>query len=116
MGRQALQFLVPLVVFVSAPVLAESQGSPTSPKSDKALLRILNTTTDSVRIEVSTGRGADCDQNTYAVVKSIGPGKSWTLRSDLPICYRVQKDRASPVWSGWNRKTMVRASVAVDSL
>ena len=114
MDRLRPRLIILLLAGILAPLGLSAQQAPRP--TDKGLLKLTNTTTDSIRIELRVGRDTDCDQNTYSTSRMLAAGKSWFIRSDLAVCFRVQRDRQSPTWSGWSRRTMTRATVAVDSL
>ena len=79
---------------------------------------LVNTTSDSVRVELRTGRQGACDIRRVLEVRAIAPGKYWSIRTDRPLCYRVQASGApigSP-WSAWRTPTLSRTAVTTDSL
>ena len=114
MDRLRARLCILLLAVILGPLSLSAQQTPRP--TDKALLKLTNTRTDSIRIELRVGRNTDCDQNTYSTSRMIGAGKSWFIRSDLAVCFRVQRDRGSSAWSAWRRRAMGRSTFVVDSL
>lgn len=106
------------LVFAVSPTPLEAQ-TPTRPaRRPKPTVRVVNTGADSIRVEFRSGRNLNCAQNWLVGVRMVGAAKSWTVRSDEPLCYRYQRNPvdASPVWSPWVRKVVARSAVASDSV
>ena len=104
--------------FILLPVTGLAAQTPATPSSTKPEIRVLNTGTDSIRIEFRSGRNPSCDQKRSVGTRMIGPAKVWTVRSDGDLCYRYQKDpnQRSPTWSAWVQPLLTRSAVRTDSI
>lgn len=117
MHRVLIAASVIAVMAASAQALAAQ--APTQPiPRPKPIVRVVNTGTDSIRVEFRSGRSLSCAQNTLVDVRMLGASKGWAVRSDEPLCYRYQRNpmAPTPVWSSWVRKVLARTAVVSDSV
>jgi hypothetical protein len=110
-----IQYHLALVcgLFIAQSPLA-AQGRPPLNKGE---LRIVNTTPDSIRVELRIGPNLACDQNPLVGVRTLDGGKRWTVRATRAFCYRFLRDPArSSTWSAWVRRAPARSVVVADSV
>lgn len=98
-----------------AEAFAQDKGTPVLRHSE---VRVLNTKPDSVRVELRIGRFTNCAANDLAGIHTVKQGKGWTIKSPVPICYRVDptfNDQA-PQWSPWLRRVQLAGRQRTDSI
>ena len=76
-------------------------------RANTANLRILNTTSDTLRVEIRVGSSSRCDDVRATAVRVLPPGRSWLVAADHPICWRraLGGGAVVPRWTPWQRRT-----------
>lgn len=97
----ALAALLPAVL----PASSAAVGHRLEPQ-EPGYVSFRNTSWDVVRLEIRRGKAASCDQGALAGTISLKRGRSWTVRSNEPICWRreTQPGQAHTGWSAWHRE------------
>lgn len=89
----------------SAPSLQAPIIVPEPARNEPGGILLRNAKERSVEIELRTGLEADCSVGRLLATKAIQPGRTWTIHSSQPLCFR-QTGTAGPGEPArmWQRK------------
>lgn len=92
------------------PVTSAAQQRPVrTPHSPQpASLRLLNTSADTLRVEIRVGPSATCDEARVTDSRTLPPGRSWLIATAHPICWRQTVKEAATVamTTAWQRRLL----------
>lgn len=85
---------------VQAPIVEQE-----APRNEPGGILLRNAKARSVEIELRTGLQTDCSVGRLLATKAILPGRTWTIHSSQPLCFR-QTGTAGPGEPArtWQRK------------
>lgn len=120
MSPRVLVFAAPLVPVLLALITTapRDQAEPASVveesphRLEPGGIRLRNLKDRLVEIELRTGLDADCSKGRLLAINAIPAGRSWTIHSSQPICFR-QTGTAGPgePARAWQRKVTERRTI-----
>jgi hypothetical protein len=124
MSSSACIALIGLVALTSivVPNCTSAQVAPPyngfTPNARKGVFTLYNGSLDSARVEVSLGTSRTCPQGAAARAITLRKGRSWSLRSATPLCYRFDSsfDSRQPLWSAWRLQSVTKQAAVADSI